>query len=148
MTDELEELTDVYLTSALDYLDSKNSDDAINFWKEANEKDPDTLLEIRKQNAKAIKKIFLSANTAPPNLRYGDSVTNSGISENYDPMGDISGTITMRESEFIKDYVSSYETEEIDGEYYLRSSTGFHQPDSEFINHWYIKCLTNNEKCF
>ena len=50
MTDELEELTDVYLTSALDYLDSEKSEDAINFWKEANEKDPDTLLEIRKQN--------------------------------------------------------------------------------------------------
>ena len=148
MTDELEELTDVYLTSALDYLDSENSDDAINFWKEANEEDPDALLEIRKQNAKAIKKIFLSANTAPPNLRYGDSVTNSGISENYDPMGDISGTITMRESEFIRDYVSSYETEEIDGEYYLRSSTGFHQPDLKFINHWYIKCLTNDKECY
>ena len=148
MTNELEDLTDKYLTSALDYLNPENSDDAIKFWNEANEKDPGILEEIRKQNAKAIKKIFLSANTAPPNLRFGDSVTNSGISENYDPMGDISGTITTKESEFIKDFVSSYETEEIEGEYYLRSSTGFHLPDPNSINHWYIKCLTNTKECF
>ena len=53
MTEDLEGLTDKYLSSALDYLDAENSDNAINFWEEANEKDPDTLLEIREQNAKA-----------------------------------------------------------------------------------------------
>ena len=148
MTEDLEGLTDKYLSSALDYLDAENSDNAINFWEEANEKDPDTLLEIREQNAKAIKKIFLSANTAPPNLRYGDSVTNSGISENFDPMGDISGTITTKESDLIKYYVSSYETEEFDGEYYIKSSTGFHQPDENSMKHWYIKCLNNDKDCF
>ena len=147
MSKDLEDLTDKYLSSALEYLDPENSDEAINFWNEANENDPDTLLEIREQNAKAIKKIFLSANTAPPNLRYGDSVTNSGISENFDPMGDISGSITTKESELIKNYVSSYETEEFDGEYYLRSSTGVHQPDASVIKYWYIKCLENNKDC-
>ena len=148
MSTDLEELTDKYLSAALEYLDPENSEDGINFWNEANENDPDTLLEIREQNAKAIKKIFLSANTSPPNLRYGDSVTNSGISENFDPMGDIDGAITTKESELIKNYVSSYETEEFDGEYYLRSSTGVHQPDASVTNHWYIRCLTNNKDCF
>ena len=148
MTGDLEELKDRYESSVLDLLDPKNTDESINFWKEAKEEDPNKLLEIRKQNANAIKHMFLYTNASPSNLRYGDGSSNSGIAEDFDPMGDTSGTITKKESELIENYVISYEAEEIDGQYYLRSSTGIYQPASEKMNHWYIKCLKNNVNCF
>ena len=148
MDGDIEELRDYYETSALSYLDPKNSDENINFWKETHEEDPDKLIDIREQNAKAIKELFLWTNAAPSNLRYGDASSNSAIQEDYDPMGDTSGTITTKESEMIKNYVISYEAKEFDGQYYLRSSSGVHQPDTQYMNHWYIKCTKNNEDCF
>ena len=148
MTGDLEELRDRYESSVLSLLDPKNTEEYINFWNEAKEEDPDKLLEIRKQNANAIKHIFLYTNASPSNLRYGDGSSNSAIGEDFDPMGDTSGTITTKESDLIEKYVISYEAEEIDGQYYLRSSTGIYQPDSDKMNYWYIKCLKNNVECF
>jgi hypothetical protein len=148
MTGDLVELRDRYESNILSLLDPENTDENISFWNEANEEDPDKLLEIRKQNSKSIKHLFLYTNGCPSNLRYGDGSSNSGIGEDFDPMGDTSGTITRKESELIEKYVINYEAEEIDGQYYLRSSTGIYQPDSEIMNHWYIKCLKNNVGCF
>ena len=148
MTNDLGELRDKYESVILSLLDPKNSDEGINFWNEANESDPDKLTEIRKQNAEAIKHIFLYSNASPTNLRYGDGSSNSGLAENFDPMGDTSGTITKKESEMIEQYVISYEAEELEGQYYLRSSTGVYQPNLQNMNHWYIKCLENNDNCF
>ena len=144
----MEELRESYELLALSVLDSTNTDENINFWKETHEDNPDTLIEIRKQNAKAIKEIFLRANAAASNLRFGDGSSNSAIQENFDPMGDTSGTITTKESEMIEKYVINYETTELNGQYYLRSSTGLYQPDVSKMDHWYIKCLTNNNQCF
>ena len=148
LNEELEILRADYELSALSVLDPKNTDENINFWKETHENNPDKLTEIREQNAKAIKEMFLWANAAPSNLRYGDSSSNGALQENFDPMGDASGTITTKESEMIETYVINYETTEMDGQYYLRSSTGVYQPDISKRDHWYIKCLTNNEQCF
>ena len=65
-------------------------------------------------------------------------------------MGDASGKITAKESLMIEKYVINYETEEFDGEYYLRSSTGVTStfPDLSKTTHWYIQCTNNNIKCF
>ena len=148
MDSDLEELRDYYEATAIGFLDPRNTDESINFWKETHEDDPDKLLEIREQNAYAIRDIFLWANAAPPNLRYGDASSNSAISSDFDPMGDTTGTLTTKESVMIENYVVSYTAKEFDGEYYLRSSTGVYQPETNSMNHWYIKCMQNNEKCF
>ena len=148
MDGDLDELREYYESSALDFLDPKNTFEYINFWEETHEHDPDKLLDIREQNAKGIKDMLLWSNASPSNLRYGDASSNSGIQENYDPMGDTMGTITAKESQMIEKYVISYTTEEFEGKYYLRSSTGVYQPDSKNMNRWYIKCLQNNEECF
>ena len=147
MTVPLVDLLDSYEASALSALDPTNAEDGINFWKEANENDPDELSKIKKSNAKAIKEIFLRANAAPPNLRYGDGSSNSGIVEDFDPMGDAKGEITKKEKELLQKYVISHETDEFDGVYYLRSSTGVYQPDDKSMNRWFIKCLENNAEC-
>ena len=59
MTGDIEALRDRYESTVISLLDPKNTDEHINFWDEAKEEDPDKLLEIRKQNAHAIKHIFL-----------------------------------------------------------------------------------------
>jgi len=148
MNSELEDLRDYYESSAIGFLDPKNTDENINFWKETHEDDPDKLIEIREQNAYAIRDMFLWANGSPANLRYGDSSSNSAISSDFDPMGDTNGVLTTKESELIENYVITYDAKEFDGEYYLRSSTGFYQPETNYMNHWYIKCKQNNEKCY
>ena len=148
MDSDLEELRDYYEATAIGFLDPSNTNENINFWEETHEDDPDKLLEIREQNAYAIRDIFLWANAAPPNLRYGDASSNSAISSDFDPMGDTTGTLTTKESVMIENYVVSYTAKEFDGEYYLRSSTGVYQPETNSMNHWYIKCMQNNEKCF
>ena len=148
MDSDLEDLRDYYEASAIGFLDPKNTDENINFWKETHEDDPYKLIEIREQNAYAIKDLFLWANGAPPNLRYGDASSNSAISSDFDPMGDTSGVLTAKESLMIENYVFTYDAKEFDGEYYLRSSTGVFQPETNYMNHWYIKCKQNNEKCF
>ena len=147
MNKDLEQLRDEYEHNALSLLNSENSDENINFWRESHEDDPATLIQIRKQNAKAIKELFGLVNASPANLRYGDGSSNSGISEDFDPMGDTAGQITQKEREMLEMYVINYEIEEFNGQYYLRSSTGLHQPDPKNMNHWYIKCLSNNMEC-
>ena len=150
MSDALVELRDTYELESLSYLDSENSDERIDFWAETHEDDPEKLTQIREQNAKAIKDMFQRANAAPSNLRFGDGGSNSAIQENFDPMGDASGKITAKESLMLEKYVINYETEEFDGEYYLRSSTGVTStlPDLSKTTHWYIQCINNNIKCF
>ena len=112
------------------------------------EKDPNEVTNIREQNARAIKDIFLWANGAPSNLRYGDGSSNSAIQENFDPMGDEYGTITTKESEMMKTYVMNYNAVEIEGQYFLRSSTGFFKRTTRYSTKWYVKCRQNNEECF
>jgi len=141
MNGDLEVLRDEYELNALSLLESKNSDENVNFWRESHEDDPDTLILIRKQNAKAIKELLGLANASPSNLRYGDGSSNSGISQEFDPMGDAIGQITQKEIEMLEKYVISYDPEEFNGQYYLRSSTGVHQSDTKSMNHWYIRCL-------
>ena len=129
-------------------MDPNYTDDNINFWKETDEDDSIELTNIREQNARAIKDIFLWANGAPSNLRYGDGSSNSAIQENFDPMGNENGTITTKESEMLKNYVVNYKVEVIEGEYYLRSSTGLHKKKVGSSTKWYVKCLQDNKKCF
>ena len=145
MDAKLENLLEGYLGDILELLEPKNTDEHINFWKETHDDDP---IDIREQNANAIKTILALANGAPSNLRYGDASSNSAIQENFDPMGNEYGTITTKESEMLKTYVVNYKVEEFGGQYYLRSSTGFHTKKIGKSTKWYVKCLKDNETCF
>ena len=146
LSETLLSLRDQYLEEALYYLDEANTENKVDFWKENHE--DDFLLTQKEQNGKSIREIFELANAATTNLRYGDGSSNSAIQENFDPMGDQNGVMTLHETEMMKTYVISSNVEEFDGYYYIRSSTGKHQPDTTYKNRWYIKCLENNEKCF
>ena len=146
LTAELEDLNDSYKSSSLGFFDPTNFDENINFWKETHEENPDDLIEIKEQNAKFIKDMWLWLNGAPANLRYGDGVSNSALQENFDPMGDASGTVTPKESQVIAEYALDYEPTAFEGQYYLRSSTGVYQPSADKTK-WYIKCLTNTNEC-
>ena len=147
MTKDLEELRNDYESKALSLLDPKTSRNKIDFWRENHENDLVKLLQIRKQNAKAIDDLLVLANMSPSNLRYGDRSSNMGIRANFDPMGDKRGYITVKEAEILKTYVITKNTEEFFGQYYLRSSTGKYQPDINDKTVWYIKCLANNIEC-
>ena len=148
MDGTLVKLMYAYKWDILDLLDPNNTASNINFWKETHENDPWELINVREQNAKAIKDIFLWANAAPSNLRYGDASSNSAIHENFDPMGNDNGTLTRKESDMMKNYVINYKTTKIGQQYYLRSSTGLHQKKTIASTKWYVKCIQNNEKCF
>ena len=45
--------------------------------------------------------------SAPANLRYGDSPNNSGIRENFDPMGDGNGGLTLKETKWLNKFAKS-----------------------------------------
>lgn len=146
LTEKLVGLGEEYLKEALYYLDETNRENKVDFWKESHE--DDYFLTQKEENGKSIREIFELANAATTNLRYGDGSSNSAIQENFDPMGDERGVMTVKETEMMQTYVITPKVEEFNGHYYIRSSTGKHQPDSTYKNRWYIKCLQNNEKCF
>jgi len=129
MTGTLLELRDKYLKEAIEYID--NGD--IDFWKETHpgSDDPD---DIKERNGDKIKDLFQLAFAASTNLRYGDGSSNSGIGENFDPMGDKYGVLTKKETEMLKNWVVNSEPEQFPrgtGEWFIRSSTGKYQPDPE-----------------
>ena len=139
---ELEELNDEYMTSILGILNPENPNDHIDFWKETHNADSDTM----KENADLIKDIFRWSNAAAANLRFGDGSTNSGIGENFDPMGNEAGQMTGKESRIGQNYDVESSSDEFDGQHYMRSSTGLLQGDDP--SEWYIKCFNNNNICF
>ena len=146
MTEALVDLRDEYLKDAINCID--NGD--IDFWKETHpgSDDPD---EIKERNGDKIKDLFQLAFAASTNLRYGDGSSNSGIGENFDPMGDKYGVLTKKETEMLRKWVVNSEPKQFPhgtGEWYIRSSTGKYQPDPEEKSHWYIKCLVQNKDCY
>ena len=146
MSEDLVNLRDQYLEQARIYLNESNMVNKVNFWKESHEDEDD---QTKKQNAESIREIFELANAATTNLRYGDGSSNSAIQENFDPMGDENGKMTQKETEMMKTYVISSNVEEFDGEYYIRSSTGKHQPDLAYNNRWCITRMTMLfQQCF
>ena len=144
----MELLRDEYRNEALSFFDTTNIADNIDFWKETHETDSDKLTDIREQNAKAIKDLFLDANSMPTNLRYCDGSSNGGIKENLDSMGDKNGIVTIHENEMISMYhgTMNIKPEKFGDQYYLRSGSGKHKPSAN-TKKWYIKCLNNNDKC-
>ena len=145
MSEVLVQLRDEYLKEAINYFD----EGTIDFWKETHPGNDDPL-SIKEQNGESIRKLFQLANAASTNLRYGDGSSNSAIQENFDPMGDKNGVVTKKETEMLKNWVVNSDVKQFPpgtGDWYIRSSTGLHQPDPSFKNRWYIKCLEQNKDC-
>jgi len=146
MSEILVELRNEYLKEAIEFFDEGN----IDFWKETHPGNDDPL-DIKEQNGESIRKLFQLANAASTNLRYGDGSSNSAIQENFDPMGDKDGVVTKKETEMLRNWVVNSDVRQFPqgtGDWYIRSSTGLHQPDPTFKNRWYIKCLEQNKDCY
>ena len=140
----MEDLNDSYKEEALSYFDS-NNEDRIDFYEEASQMDP---TEIKAANANGIREVLQLGFNAAANLRYGDGSSNSGIGENFDPMGDMTGTITTKEDALIEilsqaNMLDMKSPEKIGNEYYLRSGTGLYTKSNP-ADKWFIKCRGGN----
>ena len=71
---------------------ARNNLNQLNFQAEKNGGVPN-----QHQNCNYIRQMVTYLNSAPANLRYGDSRINSGISKYLDPMGNINGELTEKE---------------------------------------------------
>lgn len=61
-------------------------------------------IDVKTKNCNNICKIIRKANSAPANLRFGDSSTNEGIGNRLDPMGNKDKKLTKKEARLLTRY--------------------------------------------
>jgi len=112
---------------------------------------------IRQQNCERLKRFLLIINSAPANLRYGDSRMNSGIKA-LDPMGkyveadgETWNILTQKEQEIFKDVrpkVEHFTTDQPDfpSGYYVKSSSGKYVMTS-CKSQSFVRCPLDDKIC-
>jgi len=110
-----------------------------------------TVLANKNANANEIVKLLRILNSAPANLRYGDSRTNGSIQDFVDLMGDKNGKPTPKELKLVKLGLQSPTVQSIIkpetcngvGGSCIKSSTGTILNPKTTSGYYYMKCPSN-----
>jgi len=105
-----------------------------------------TAKAVKNLNAKEIKELLQVLNSAPANLRYGESRTNGSIQDFIDLMGDNTGKPTTKETELVvlglksSTVKSIIKPETCSGVSCMKSSTGTILHPKTAKGYYYMRC--------